>query len=275
MVSAMALTGMWFGDPHISLYKYFLSLSVAITYTGIAMIHNDVLDLEIDKINAPHRVLPSGKVTVKRAYIYAAILLLLGTLAGMFLSRESIGIMGATLILSLLYNARLKKYGFIGNLTVGFTATSAFLYGDAVSAGWAHFWPYTNWTASIYLFLVSSLINTAREVCKGIMDVTGDAQYGVNTIAVRYGNKVAAILVHVLIGCALLFTIIPVFVTHIFGLIVSLAAIALLVYFLMLGIPLIKNPNYETASRFKNYLLPLLFLCLMIVVFDVIIKLFF
>jgi len=39
-----------------------------------AMILNDVADREEDKINAPHRPIPSGKISVKTAVIYSIII---------------------------------------------------------------------------------------------------------------------------------------------------------------------------------------------------------
>ncbi|MHA2250056.1 MAG: UbiA family prenyltransferase [Candidatus Kariarchaeaceae archaeon] len=270
MISAMALTGMWFGDHNVDLYKYFLALFVAITYTGIAMIHNDIIDLEIDKINAPHRVLPSGKATIKQASIFAVFLFFIGTIAGVsLLNIPSLIIMLYTLILSLIYNSKLKKTGFIGNVTVGFTATSAFLYGDAVSAGWDHFWPAGDWTASIYLFLISALLNTSREVCKGIMDTEGDQEYGVQTIAVRYGKPFAAKLVLVIVFLALIVAWVSVFVSQVFGSIFIIAIIAFLLLILMVGIPLVKDPNYETAKSFKTKLHPIMLMALILVVIDI------
>ncbi|KKK47750.1 hypothetical protein LCGC14_3152020, partial [marine sediment metagenome] len=112
------------------------------------MVHNDIIDLDIDKINAPHRALPSGKVSLKQAKIYAIVLFIIGTIAGLGVgSLEAIIIMSITLILSLLYNSKLKQLGFLGNITVGVTATSAFLYGDAIVSGWDHFWPISTWNA--------------------------------------------------------------------------------------------------------------------------------
>ena len=272
MISAMALTGMWFGDPRVDFYKYSLALLVAIAYSGIAMVHNDIIDLDIDKINAPDRVLPSGKISIRQATVYAIVLFVIGTLAGSFLTVESVLIMFSTLVLSLLYNSKLKKLGIIGNFTVGLTATSAFLYGDAVSAGWEHFWPVLDWTASVYLFLISALINTSREVCKGIMDVEGDQEYGVETVAVLYGTKIASRLVLILISAAMIVAIVPLFITKVFGLVFIIAIFAFIVLVLRVGVPLIRNPNFINAKNFKNQLHPIMLLALVLIILDVILK---
>ena len=97
MVTAIAISGIWFADPSSAWWKYVLTTVVAITYIGIAMIHNDIIDLEIDKINAPQRPLPSNKISIRQATIYAIILFIVGTSAGVWLSDQAIIIMIITM----------------------------------------------------------------------------------------------------------------------------------------------------------------------------------
>lgn len=269
MVTAMALTGIWFASDEADWWLYILAIIVANAYIGIAMVHNDIIDLEIDRINAPHRALPSGKVTLREAKIYAITLFVIGTIAGLWVgSVEAITIMLITLILSLLYNSKLKQLGFLGNITVGFTATSAFLYGDAIAAGWDHFWPASAWNASVYLFLIGAILNTSREVAKGIMDTEGDREYGIKTIAVLYGKRNAARLVLVLITFAIIVALLPL-LNHTFGPLFIVAAGGFVLLLLRQGIPLLKDPNYDTAKKFKNWLLPNMFIALVIIIIDV------
>lgn len=269
MVTAMAVTGIWFASTSVEWWKYILAIIVANAYIGIAMVHNDIIDVEIDRINAPHRPLPSGKVTLREAKTYVIVLFIIGTIAGLSMGAiESIIIMLSSLVLSLLYNAKLKQVGFIGNMAVGVTATSAFLYGDAVASGWDHFWPISAWNASVYLFLISAVLNTSREVAKGIMDTEGDREYGIKTIAVLYGKSAAAKLVLVLISFAILIALFPLF-NRTFGPLFIIAAGGFVLLLLRQGIPLLKDPNYETAKKFKNWLLPNMFIALLVIIIDV------
>ena len=51
--------------------SFYLFIFVGGTLVAIhAMVFNDILDLEIDKINAQHRPLPSGTLTTKEAKVY-------------------------------------------------------------------------------------------------------------------------------------------------------------------------------------------------------------
>lgn len=269
MVTAMAIAGIWFAKPNAEWYLYIVATIVANAYIGIAMVHNDIIDLDIDTINAPERPLPSGRVSMREAKIFLLVLFVIGTVAGLLLwVIEAIIIMVSTLVLSLLYNAKLKKLGFLGNLAVGVTATSAFLYGDAVASGWDHFWPASAWNASVYLFMISAILNTSREVAKGIMDTEGDAEHGVKTIAVLYGKSNAARLVFVLVAIAIGLAIIPVF-QRVLGPLFIMAAGAFILLLLRQGVPLLKNPDYETAKKFKNWLLPNMFIALVIIIIDV------
>ena len=271
MVSAMVIAGIWFSDPVFTWWKYLLAAIVPIAYIGIAMVHNDIIDYDIDVINAPHRPLPSGRVTERQAKLYCWILFAIGTIAGIWLGIEPVIIMALTLVLSLLYNSSLKKTGFIGNLAVGVTATSAFLYGDAIAAGWYNFWPISHWSPAIYLFLIAALLNTAREVTKGIMDVTGDAEYGVKTIAVLYGKENAARFVVVLLFFAFAMALVPL-INGTFGYVFIIAVVAFLFLLIRTGLPLIREPNYINAKNFKTKLLPNMFLALVLVILDVVIQ---
>ncbi|MDH5404653.1 MAG: UbiA family prenyltransferase [Candidatus Heimdallarchaeota archaeon] len=271
MVTSMVITGIWYSDPNFIWWKYIFASLVPITYIGIAMVHNDLEDLELDKINAPHRPLPSGRMSLKAAKLYAISLFIIGTTAGLWFGSGAIIIMFSTLVLSLLYNSKLKKTGFIGNIAVGITATSAFLYGDVVASGWKHFWPPSVWSPSIYLFYISAILNTSREVVKGIMDVTGDKLHDVKTIAVKYGKEKAAKIAILLVALAILIATVPLF-TSTFGPIFVFAVLSFILLLLKTGIPLLRNPNYDTAKKFKNMLLPNMFLSLMLVTLDVIVS---
>ena len=85
MISAMTVAGVWFGNSDEGLLSYLLALFVAVTYASIAMIHNDIIDLEIDRINAPDRAIAAGRVTKRQATVYSVVLFIVGTTAGLSL----------------------------------------------------------------------------------------------------------------------------------------------------------------------------------------------
>ncbi len=158
------------------------------------MVVNDVIDYEIDKINEPQRVLPSGLISRREALIYAIFLGALGIgmavlidYYGYFAFRFSwlYAIFHAFLID--LYNWKLKRAGFLGNLVVSYAVFALFFYSD-------FFMDKDLDLLATGFGVVGFLANTAREVTKGILDVEGDSLHGVKTIAVLFGTRVAGFI---------------------------------------------------------------------------------
>ncbi|MHA2089580.1 MAG: geranylgeranylglycerol-phosphate geranylgeranyltransferase [Candidatus Kariarchaeaceae archaeon] len=156
-----------------------------------AMVVNDIIDLEIDLINEPKRMIPSGRISKTQAKLYS-IVLGMGGIAFAVLVDQTNDIHHkyswlwaiSHLILADLYNFKLKKTGFIGNIMVAYTSLSIFIYGDFFFNG--HFTLLSSTFGAI-----AFLGNLSREILKGIMDVEGDAQYSVQTIAVRFSPTIA------------------------------------------------------------------------------------
>ena len=65
-------------DNEFPFLGYIYLIIAGFFVTSHAMVLNDIIDLEIDKINAPHRPLPSGAMSVKNAKIYSLVLLGIG-----------------------------------------------------------------------------------------------------------------------------------------------------------------------------------------------------
>ena len=66
--------------PGLSTYLELLVYGY-ITYFLVAAggnVVNDIYDIEVDKINRPHRALPSGRMTVRQAWVYVGFLSILG-----------------------------------------------------------------------------------------------------------------------------------------------------------------------------------------------------
>ncbi len=141
---------------------------------------NDIFDLEIDKVNKPNRVLPSGKLSISQTYsiyfIFLAISLLLAFNNGI----SSILFLIIINILLYLYSAFLKKIILIGNITVAFLTSSALLYGAMV---------YENISIGLIPAGFAFLINLIREIIKDTEDITGDKQFSVITFPQKFGIK--------------------------------------------------------------------------------------
>ncbi len=167
------------------------------------MVLNDVFDIDIDKINAPHRPLPSGLISSSSAIVFAVILFLLGLFTSLVISLLNLSIVVGFWILGILYNWSLKKTGFLGNIIVSLSVAIPFFYG-AVATG-------RGFDLLVLLFsLMAFLTNLGREIIKGIIDMKGDREGSVMTIAVRYGSGTAYYVAVAVIVIAILISPVPI-----------------------------------------------------------------
>ncbi len=164
-----------------------------ITYFLVAAggnVVNDIFDIEVDKINRPHRALPSGRMSIRQAWAYVLFLSIVGVLFA-WLN----GPLGALLVIIFLvvgyaYAAKVKTLGIAGNFMVAFSFAfgviyGSFVYGEIIGSISI---PIPSWL----FFITAFMILQARETIKGAEDVEGDRLRDVRTIARVYGYNAAA-----------------------------------------------------------------------------------
>jgi len=173
-------------------------------YTAFAMVTNDIIDIDIDKVNEPSRPIPSGKLSPEEATIYSFVLLGVGVLtASLTFNIWFVSIPQVVALMCVIYNLYLKKIGFLGNILVSALVASSFVGGGLIAVG--HIETY------LTLFALMAFIgNLGREVHKGIADVEGDRSKGVMTIAVAYGVQKAKWLSVSLYTTAVLLALVPI-----------------------------------------------------------------
>lgn len=88
--------------------------------SATALILNDYFDLEIDRINAPQRPLPSGMITPRDVIVLSFVVAFLGLMASALISLTAFITICVVWIVGVLYNWRCKCPGLIGNLMVSF-----------------------------------------------------------------------------------------------------------------------------------------------------------
>lgn len=195
------LTSHWFALSLTSarwlIQQLWLALLLAgLTYFCIAAAGNtvnDIYDLAVDRVNRPNRPLPSGKMTVRQAKAWVAVLIILGLLfAFLTVPLSAIGpwtllIVALFATVGLLYAAKGKVMGLLGNLAVAISFAFGLFYGALITfvvlppVIWAY-------------FVTAASVLQGREIIKGIQDVKGDALRNVQTIARKYGVRKAAVV---------------------------------------------------------------------------------
>jgi geranylgeranylglycerol-phosphate geranylgeranyltransferase len=154
-----------------------------------ANIHNDIIDIEIDKINRPKRPLPSGATSIQKAKIASLTLAFFS-----FLSSVNMGILGIVLFIFLsislyFYNSYAKKKPLIGNLMVAFLCTTPFLS--------LLLWTQLN-SELIFSSFFAFLFTWLREWLKDLEDFEGDRQNGAITLAVYLGIRKTLLALNIL-----------------------------------------------------------------------------
>jgi len=214
--------------------------------TASSFVFNDYRDVQVDFVNVPDRPIPAGLVTKRSVLLYGIVLFWMGLIFALFLGILSLILALLNFISLTWYNLSGKKKGFIGNVTVAFSVALAFPYGALIST--------QNLEVSIVMiFLLTFLSNLGREVVKGIADAEGDAKENVRSVAIIYGNKVAALVVSTffiitaIIGPVILWFFISSSVNVYF-----LPIIAAEMGFIFSSIIIIRNPDRVTSLRVAN-----------------------
>jgi geranylgeranylglycerol-phosphate geranylgeranyltransferase len=172
------------------------------TLTGASMTINDYYDREIDAINEPKRPIPSGLIKPREALALAAALTTIGFVAAYLTNIFCFVTAIFAWIIFVTYTTVGKRAGLPGNFLVSICVSIPFVYGsyaivDAIKL-------------NVLIFAsMAFLSNTGREITKGIVDVQGDRTRNVRTLAVRYGQRTAAVAAALFYLSAILLSPIP------------------------------------------------------------------
>ena len=198
IIGAFITGGMQILSDRWSLVFAFLT---GFTMSGAAMAINDYYDREIDAINEPQRAIPSGRISPRSAVVFTGFLSVIGLASSYMISMEALLIAVLAWIVMMTYSVWGKKTGFLGNLMVSISVALPFMYGGVMTGSLA---------ASLSFSCIAFLANTGREITKGIIDVDGDREEGVMTIAVTSGEKNAAMIASLFFLSAVLVSIYPI-----------------------------------------------------------------
>lgn len=160
---------------------------------------NDAFDIEIDRINRPERILPSGQLTIRQAWRFAFLMFGAGNLLSLAAGWQPFVISAlAATPLMILYSARLKGSPLWGNLLVSFILGLAFLY-SALALG--------DIRKGIVPAILAFFYTLIRELIKDVEDLNGDIARAARTFPVVFGVKRTLFLLVVLI--LLLIAVLP------------------------------------------------------------------
>jgi geranylgeranylglycerol-phosphate geranylgeranyltransferase len=215
--------------------------------TAAAMAINDYYDRKIDAVNEPLRPIPTGLVSPREALALVVFLSAFGFVFAVLVSFLCLFVAVVSWAIVIAYVTVGKRSGLPGNFLVSACVGIPFVYGSITVVGLVQL--------NVWLFVsMAFLSNTGREIAKGIVDVKGDTAEGVKTLAVRYGEKTAAVGAAVFYVSAVCLTPVPLLlglVSFWFVPMVLITDIGLVVCSTLL----LKNPSRENARRIKNLVL--------------------
>lgn len=147
--------------------------------TGAGNVINDYYDVAIDRINKPHRPLPSNRLSVSAAAVLYAVSTCLITVGVFVILPPRVAVLVVVWEAALYAYARwVKRVFVVGNVLVALIASSAFVAGGLLCYNTA---AVLVPTGIAFVFVVS------RELVKGAEDVEGDRVAGIGTTAVVVG----------------------------------------------------------------------------------------
>ena len=211
--------------------------------SGAAMILNDYFDIEVDKINAPDRPLPSGLISPATAIVFTFIITLIGLLISFFINLSAIILYIIFWFIGFLYNWKLKEKGLVGNLFVSSSVAVTIILGGIVVG--------SPWNKAVMIFsMMLFVFDLGEEIAADAMDIEGDKKRNIKSIAILIGRKKALYISFLLFIIFIVLSFLPV-IFNLFGVsylfVISLTNIMILFW----GITLIK---YQTIKEGRIYI---------------------
>ncbi|GAB4163991.1 MAG: geranylgeranylglycerol-phosphate geranylgeranyltransferase [Candidatus Promineifilaceae bacterium] len=229
----VAGTGAWL---HITLAAIATAL-----ITGAANAWNDYLDIEIDKVNQPQRVLPSGSVSPQTAWRFSLALTLLAILLPLLINLPTFLMALASSVLLYVYSWKLKSTVLVGNATVAGISALSVVFGG-VAAG--HVQP------TLLLALIIGVAILGREVLKTMADYEGDLSQQCRTVATVWGKRVSRNIFFILATTTGIIMMVPYLLrvySPVYAYIVAFGVYPVLLYILI-------RVARDTSARQLNFL---------------------
>jgi 4-hydroxybenzoate polyprenyltransferase len=154
---------------------------------------NQIYDLEIDRVNKPKRPLPSGRLTIREAWVYTVIAyiaaLVLAWLVAPDGRHECFWLVAIAVVCTFIYSVpplRSKRLGIWANITIAIPRGTLLKV-----AGWSS----VKTIAGVepwYIGAIFGLFLLGATTTKDFADMEGDRRGGCRTLPIQYGVRRAA-----------------------------------------------------------------------------------
>lgn len=157
------------------------------TATAASMLVNDIVDVEVDRVNKPWKPLPSGKAKVGTTWALTMILASVAVLVNVAVGWSLVAVTLIYLSIGVLYNF-MRRYWW-SQFMVSASTTGPIVYGYVASG-----LPEDSIVFTTLFALTIFTVNTGREVLKAVQDMEGDKSMGYNTIPLRIGVQPSLVI---------------------------------------------------------------------------------
>ena len=174
----------------------FRVLHVALAVVAVGLLNagsnalNQIYDLSADRINKPHRPLPSGTMTMTEVWTFVAFAYIVALVMVAVVSWQTFGLYAIAAVATMAYSTpplRLKAHPFGSNLTI------AMIRGELlIVAGWSAVSSVLVSIEPWYIGFVLFLFLLGATTTKDFADVDGDRASACVTLPVRYGVEWSA-----------------------------------------------------------------------------------
>ena len=206
IAAAAVLIGAYFTWTSTVYYAPIMSAIAAFLVCAAGNVVNDIVDIDVDLINQPKRVLPAGDISKSAATKLAIALTILAVVVALAINWLVMSAVLLAIALLALYNFKAKKIPIFGNLIIALLGALTFLTGGlAVDVLLTFALP-----GPIIPALFAFFFHLAREILKDVEDIEGDRRVGIRTFPQVVGESRAVLAVLILFFIMVVLTFIPV-----------------------------------------------------------------
>ncbi len=208
---------------------------------------SDYLDRNLDRIQKPHRPIPSGRIHPNEALGIGAVFAISGFLLSFLLGLNNVVLVFVVALLVFLYAKLSKSRGIFGNLNRGFVTIIAYFYGILAVNTPLNLLP----LSIVVLGVVFIIHDTTSNLVGAMRDIEGDRKGGYQTIPVQYGVKKSLQIALILTLCYYLLTTVIIVTNEIIRYLQSSVLILLLAFGIILIMYADMFRSMQTITRHK------------------------
>ncbi len=221
------------------------SAVVALVSAG-GYVVNDYFDYRVDSINKPYRPIPSGRVGLREALYLSLALGAAGVALSAWLGLLSLAFVLLNALLVYGYSAKIKEWGFVGNVVVSLEGCASIFYGSLVV--YARTGEPGSLSAASTPMAIAFVLLLGREVVKTVEDYYADSARGVRSLPRTIGLKRSAAVASAILMAVPALSALPLFSELYNALAYAPLAAVTVAIVVASALKILRSPNVVSAA---------------------------